>query len=108
MLDFFLDLKLWQLTFVVLGISLAFGLVFSVGIRKIFKLNPTAQQADLAIDLMQVTSTYIGILLAFAGVLPGRTSRTPTTPSNRKPVWRPCSIATLLPTARKWIPPAAT
>lgn len=45
------------------------GLGFSVGIRKLFRLNPTDQQADLAIDLMQVASTYIGILLAFAGVL---------------------------------------
>src|SRR3954454_13435285 len=69
MLDFLLSLTLWQLTVVVLGISLAFGLLFSVGIRKVFRLNPTNAQADLAIDLMQVTSTYIGILLAFAGVL---------------------------------------
>ncbi len=64
-----LGLKLWQLTVAVLGIALAVGLGFSVGIVKIFRLNPSSQQADLAIDLMQVTSTYIGILLAFAGVL---------------------------------------
>jgi len=69
MLDFLLGLELWQLTVVVLGIALGAGIGFSVGIRKIFRLNPTAQQADLAIDLMQVSSTYIGILLAFAGVL---------------------------------------
>jgi ABC-type multidrug transport system fused ATPase/permease subunit len=69
MLDFLLSLTLWQLTVVVLGIALAVGLGFSVGIRKVFRLSPTTQQADLAIDLMQVTSTYIGILLAFAGVL---------------------------------------
>lgn len=69
MLDLLLSLKLWQLTVVVLGIALGIGLGFSVGIRKIFRLNPSTQQADLAIDLMQVTSTYIGILLAFAGVL---------------------------------------
>lgn len=69
MLDLLLGLKLWQLTIVVLGISIGVGLGFSIGIRKIFRLNPTSQQADLAIDLMQVTSTYIGILLAFAGVL---------------------------------------
>ena len=75
MLDFLLSLKLWQLTVVVLGIALGLGLGFSVGIRKIFRLNPTAQQADLAIDLMQVTSTYIGILLAFAGVLAWQDSR---------------------------------
>lgn len=69
MLDFVLSLRLWQLTLVVLGVSLCAGIGFSVGIRKVFRLNPTAEQADLAIDLMQVTSTYIGILLAFAGVL---------------------------------------
>jgi len=69
MLDLLLGLQLWQLTVVVLGIALGAGLGLSVGIRKVFRLNPTAQQADLAIDLMQVTSTYIGILLAFAGVL---------------------------------------
>src|SRR3954454_5335492 len=79
MLDFLLSLTLWQLTVVVLGISLAFGLLFSVGIRKVFRLNPTNAQADLAIDLMQVTSTYIGILLAFAGVLAWQDSRDAST-----------------------------
>jgi hypothetical protein len=69
MLDFLLGLQLWQLTVVILGAALAIGAGFSVGIRKLFRLNPSTQQADLAIDLMQVTSTYIGILLAFAGVL---------------------------------------
>jgi ABC-type multidrug transport system fused ATPase/permease subunit len=69
MLDFLLGLTLWQLTVAVLSIALATGVGFSVGIRKVFRLAPTTQQADLAIDLMQVTSTYIGILLAFAGVL---------------------------------------
>ena len=75
MLDFLLGLKLWQLTVVVLGISGCVGLGLSVGIRKIFRLNPTTAQADLAIDLMQVTSTYIGILLAFAGVLAWQDNR---------------------------------
>jgi len=69
MLDFFSGMPLWQLTVIVLGLSLTLGWGFSVGIRKLFRLDPTAQQADLAIDLMQVASTYIGILLAFAGVL---------------------------------------
>jgi ABC-type multidrug transport system fused ATPase/permease subunit len=75
MLDLLLGLKLWQLTVVVLGIALALGLGVSIGIRKIFRLNPSTQQADLAIDLMQVTSTYIGILLAFAGVLAWQDNR---------------------------------
>ena len=63
------NLPLWQLTILILGSSLLVGFGFSVGIRRLFRLNPTAQEADLAIDLMQVASTYIGILLAFAGVL---------------------------------------
>lgn len=79
MLDLLLGLKLWQLTVVVLGIALGIGLGFTVGIRKVFRLNPTTQQADLAIDLMQVTSTYIGILLAFAGVLAWQDFRDATT-----------------------------
>lgn len=65
----FFGLPLWQLTIVVLGVALLIGLGFSIGIRKLLRLNPTTEQADLAIDLMQVASTYIGILLAFAGVL---------------------------------------
>ena len=69
MLDYLLGLRLWQLTVVVLGISLAAGFGFSTGIRSVFRLRPSVAEADLAIDLMQVTSTYIGILLAFAGVL---------------------------------------
>jgi len=79
MLDFLLGLRLWQLTIVVLGIALLVGVGLSVGIRKIFRLNPTTEQADLAIDLMQVTSTYIGILLAFAGVLAWQDFRDATT-----------------------------
>lgn len=75
MLDFLLGLNLWQLTVVVLGIALLAGLGFSIGIRKVFRLNPSSAQADLAIDLMQVTSTYIGILLAFAGVLAWQDNR---------------------------------
>ncbi len=75
MLDLLLGLKLWELTLVVLGIAMCVGWGFSVGIRKVFRLRPTPEQADLAIDLMQVTSTYIGILLAFAGVLAWQDNR---------------------------------
>lgn len=74
-LDFLLGLKPWQLTLVVLGISVGAGLGFSLGIRKIFRLNPSNEQAHLAIGLVQVTSTYIGILLAFAGVLAWQDNR---------------------------------
>ena len=79
MLGFLLSLRLWQLTVVILGLAFLIGLGFSVGMRKAFRLNPTTEQADLAIDLMQVTSTYIGILLAFAGVLAWQDSRDAST-----------------------------
>jgi hypothetical protein len=69
MTHFFSGLPLWLLTVVILGLSLLVGLGFSLGIQKLFRFSPTTEQADLAIDLMQVASTYIGILLAFAGVL---------------------------------------
>lgn len=69
MIDFLVELDLWQRTLVVLGLAFLAGLGLSVGIRRAFRLKPTPEQSDLAIDLMQVTSTYIGILLAFAGVL---------------------------------------
>jgi len=69
MLNMLLSLKLWQLTLVILALSLIVGFGFSVGIRRVFRLSPSVQEADLVIDLMQVTSTYIGILLACSGVL---------------------------------------
>jgi hypothetical protein len=69
MTHFFSSMPLWLLTIVVLGLSLAVGLGFSLGLQRLFRLGPSTDQADLAIDLMQVSSAYIGILLAFAGVL---------------------------------------
>jgi hypothetical protein len=69
MADIFFGMSLWELTVVVLLISLAVGLGFSLGIRMLFRLKPSEQEQDVAINLMQVASTYIGILLAFAGVV---------------------------------------
>jgi len=69
MMEFLSSLPLWLLTTLVLLLSLSIGLAFSLGIQRLFRLKPTAEQADLAIDLMQVSTAFIGILLAFAGVL---------------------------------------
>jgi hypothetical protein len=68
-MGFFYVLNLWQATALVLGVSLAVGLGSSLGIRKVFRLNPTEEETEIAINLMQVASAYIGIMLAFAGVL---------------------------------------
>jgi hypothetical protein len=69
MVDFFYSLSLWQTTILVLGVALAVGLASSIGVRKLFRLNPTEEETDIAINLMQVAAAYIGIMLAFSGVL---------------------------------------
>jgi hypothetical protein len=68
MADIFYGLPLWQSTILILGLSLAVGLGCSVGVRKILRLNPSDDEAEVAINLMQVASAYIGIMLAFAAV----------------------------------------
>ena len=42
-----------RLTIVVLLLSVAAGFGFSIGIRKVFRLNPSDQEADLAIDVLR-------------------------------------------------------
>ena len=69
MSDFFYGLDLWQATLLVLGLALAVGLGSSMGVRRLFRLNTTEEETEIAINLMQVASAYIGIMLAFAGVL---------------------------------------
>ena len=68
MADAFYNLPLWQSTVLVLGIALAIGLGCSLGVRKVLRLDPTDDEAEVAINLMQVASAYIGIMLAFAAV----------------------------------------
>lgn len=69
MSGFFYSLPLWQATLVIMALSLGVGLGSSVGIRKLFRLDPSDEDTEVAINLMQVASAYIGIMLAFAGVL---------------------------------------
>lgn len=69
MLDIFHTLPLWQFTILILGAAFLGGLGASLGVRRLFRLQPTKEETEIAINLMQVASTYIGIMLAFAGVL---------------------------------------
>jgi ABC-type multidrug transport system fused ATPase/permease subunit len=69
MTDFFYALPIWLSTLLVLGVSLAIGLGSSLGVRLLFRLKPSAEEKEVGINLMQVVAAYIGILLAFAGVV---------------------------------------
>ena len=68
MVDFFYSLPIWATTILVLGLSLAIGLGASLGLRRLFRLNPSDDEVETAVSLMQVVAAYIGILIAFAGV----------------------------------------
>lgn len=68
MADLFYSLPLWLSTILILGAAVAVGLGCSVGVRRILRLDPTDDEAEVAINLMQVASAYIGIMLAFAAV----------------------------------------
>ncbi len=68
MTDFFYSLPIWFATILVLGIALATGMGSSIGIRKLFRLKPTSEEKEVAINLMQVVAAYVGFLIAFAGV----------------------------------------
>ena len=68
MIELFYRLPMWLTTVLVLGSSLAIGLVASSGFRWMFRLQSTEENAEIAVSLMQVVAAYIGILIAFAGV----------------------------------------
>jgi hypothetical protein len=69
MTNLFYSLPIWLSTILVLGLSLAIGLGSSVGVQALFRLKPTDEEKEVAINLMQVVAAYIGIMLAFAGVV---------------------------------------
>jgi len=69
MTDLYYNLPTWLSTLLVLGLSVAIGLGSSVGVRVLFRLKPTAEEEEVAINLMQVVAAYIGIMLAFSGVV---------------------------------------
>jgi hypothetical protein len=69
MTDFYYSLPIWLSTILVLGVALAVGLGSSLGPRLLFRVKPTDEEKEVGINLMQVVAAYIGILLAFAGVV---------------------------------------
>jgi len=69
MSDFYYDLPIWLSTILVLALSLAIGLGSSVGVQLLFRLKPSPEEEEIAINLMQVVAAYIGIMLAFSGVV---------------------------------------
>lgn len=69
MIDFFYGLPIWLATILVLGVALAVGLGSSLGLRALFRLRPTDLEREVAVSLMQVVAAYIGIMIAFAGVV---------------------------------------
>ncbi|MCF2515621.1 DUF4239 domain-containing protein [Sphingomonas sp. G124] len=62
-------MPIWLSTLLVLGLSVAIGIGSSVGLQLLFRLKPTDEEKEVAINLMQVVAAYIGIMLAFAGVV---------------------------------------
>jgi hypothetical protein len=68
MTNFFYALPIWLSTIVILGVALTIGMGSSLGLRKIFRLRPSDEEKEVAINLMQVVAAYIGIMIAFAGV----------------------------------------
>jgi hypothetical protein len=69
MVDFFYSLPIWLGGALVLILSLIIGLASSFGLRKAMGLRPTEEETGHAVSLMQVVAAYIGILVAFSGVL---------------------------------------
>ena len=68
MTDFFYSMPIWLATIVVLGLALAIGLGVSLGIQRLFRIRSTAEEREVAVNLMQVVAAYVGIMIAFAGV----------------------------------------
>ncbi len=68
MTDFFYALPIWLAALLILSVALAIGLGSSLGLRRLFRLRPTDEEKEVAINLMQVVAAYIGIMIAFSGV----------------------------------------
>lgn len=68
MTDFFYSLPIWLATILVLAVALAIGLGVSIGIQRLFRIKSSAEEKEVAVNLMQVVAAYVGIMIAFAGV----------------------------------------
>jgi len=69
MTDLYYSVPGWLSTLLIVGLSVAIGLGSSVGMQALFRLKPTDEEKEIAINLMQVVAAYIGIMLAFASVV---------------------------------------
>lgn len=68
MTDFFYSLPIWLASILIVGLALAVGLGTSVGVQRLFQIRSTAEEKEVAVNLMQVVAAYVGIMIAFAGV----------------------------------------
>lgn len=66
--NLFYSMPIWLATIVVLAVALAIGLGVSIGIQRLFRIKSTAEEKEVAVNLMQVVAAYVGIMIAFAGV----------------------------------------
>jgi hypothetical protein len=69
MTNLYYSLPGWLSALLVIGLSVAIGLGSSVGMQALFRLKPSDEEKEIAINLMQVVAAYIGIMLAFASVV---------------------------------------
>ena len=69
MSNFYYTMPIWLTTILILALSLAIGLGSSIGVRRLFRLKPSREEEEIAINLMQVVAAYIGIMLAFSAVV---------------------------------------
>jgi len=69
MTDLYYSLPGWLSALLIIGLSVAIGLGSSVGMQALFRLKPSDEEKEIAINLMQVVAAYIGIMLAFASVV---------------------------------------
>lgn len=68
MTNSFYSLPIWLSTLLVLVAAVAVGIGTSLGMRRLFRMRPTKEEKEVAINFMQVVATYVGIMIAFAGV----------------------------------------
>lgn len=68
MTNFIYSVPIWLTTIIVLGAALAIGLGISIGAQRLFRLKSSAEEKEVAVNLMQVVAAYVGIMIAFAGV----------------------------------------
>src|SRR4029453_8091906 len=69
MTNLYYSLPGWLSALLIIGLSVAIGLGSRSGRQTLFRLKPSDEEKEIAINLMQVVAAYIGIMLAFASVV---------------------------------------